>query len=229
MGILDILFPKRCVGCGRIGKYFCAVCRAKIRIIHTNEAVCPVCQHLSVDGMTHRKCKTRYAPDRQTSFFQYDGPTAKAIKLLKYRSVTDLAEEFVSLIPPQLLRQIPRSARAGATLLPVPLHASRLRKRGFNQAEVLGQFLAHQLQVPLRTDILYRTKYATPQADIKDKKDRIKNMKNVFSISNPQFSIHNSTILLFDDVTTTGATLASAARELKRGGAKRVWAVTMAR
>jgi len=114
-------------------------------------------------------------------------------------------------------------------LIPIPLHPSRYRDRGFNQAEVLGRILADRLHIPIRTDILKRVIKTTPQVEMKDRKERLKNMKNVFSIHNSKFVIPNSTIILFDDVFTTGATMRAAGETLKRAGAKSVWAVTMAR
>jgi ComF family protein len=219
MHILDIIFSKRCVGCGRSGKYFCAVCRTKIRVIKPNEPVCPMCGRAALDGITHPKCRVRYSLDGLISFFHYDGPIRKAIKSIKYRRVSDLAEEFVSLVS---INADSRLRGNDIILIPSPLRQNRFRDRVFNQAEKLGMIIAKRLNIPLRTDILRRVKETTPQVEMKDKKKRLENMQNVFSI-------HNSSILLFDDVFTTGATMRNAASVLKRGGAGRVWAVTMAR
>ena len=216
MNLLDLVFPKRCVNCGRVGKYFCDKCRLLIRPIADNEQICPMCGRLALDGITHPRCRTRYSLDGLTSFFHYSGPVQKAIKALKYRYVSDLAEEFVSLVPKF-------SFPKPCTLIPVALHPSRLRYRGFNQAEELGKLL----RIPMQTDILRRIKATQPQAEMK-RSERLENMKNVFSIHNSKFTIPDS-VLLFDDVFTTGATMRSAANVLKRAGVKRVWAVTMAR
>ena len=215
MNLLDLVFPKRCVHCGRVGKYFCDKCRLLIRPIADNEQICPMCGRLALDGIIHPGCRTRYCIDGLTSFFHYSGPVQKAIKALKYRYVSDLAEEFISLVP--FLPSTIYDQRS--ILVPVPLHLSRLRYRGFNQAEELGKLL----RIPMRTDILRRTKATQPQAEMK-RSERLENMKNVFDA-------HDiiDDILLFDDVFTTGATMRSAANVLKRAGAKRVWAVTIAR
>lgn len=234
MTLLDIFFPKRCVGCGKIGQYFCISCRAKIKPIAANEAICPVCEKLAVDGITHPRCKTRYSLDGLTSFFHYDGSVRKAVKSIKYRFVYDLAEEFISLVPSKIY--LPSTFNSlQSILVPIPLHPSRLRERGFNQAEKLGSLWAAQLHIPVRTDILKRVKKTEPQVSLK-REERLKNMENVFAI-NPSTIYSDrigvyplpSTIFLFDDVFTTGATMRSAANVLKRNGAKFVWAVTMAR
>lgn len=193
---MDLLFPKRCVGCGRIGRYFCFDCRKTIRYI--DHAAQPI------------------------HFFHYEGIIQKAIKALKYRYVSDLASEFVSLIPPLTIAE-------ADMLIPIPLHSSRLRERGYNQAEVLGGLIAQKLDIPMRTDILKRVKKTTPQVEMKKRSERLKNMEGVFAIHNSSFMIHNSRILLFDDVYTTGATMQSAANVLKQKGASVVWTMTMAR
>lgn len=216
MNLLDVFFPKRCVNCGKIGKYFCAACRAKIRRIVDNERICPMCGRLAFEGKTHPRCRTKYGIDGLTSFFHYDGVVQKGIKAIKYRGVSDLAEEFVDLTS---FKADSRFRGNDMILIPIPLHATRYRARGFNQAEVLGTYL----HIPMRTDILYRTKQTKSQAEM-NRKERLENMKNVFDIRPI-----SGNIVLFDDVFTTGATMRSAASVLKRAGAKRVWALTMAR
>jgi competence protein ComFC len=238
MNFLDFLFPKRCVGCGKIGKYFCDRCVSKVRIIQTNEAICPVCEKPAIDGATHPGCKTRYSIDGLTSFFRYDSVTKKAIKSIKYRFVSSLAEEFVSLIPDSSFSQITMNDERLTVFVPIPLHPSRLRERGFNQAEIFGKILAKRLHIVMNTNMLHRTKKTTPQVEMRDRKTRLKNMDGVFAIS-PNFdksqlelrNVKNSKlqIVLFDDVFTTGATMRAAASILRHHGVQSVWGVTIAR
>lgn len=216
MSVLDFFFPKRCLGCGRVGEYFCAACRKKIVVI--KRPICPECGRPAFDSATHPGCRGRYTIDGLTSFFRYESIIQKAVKALKYRFVSDLATEFVSLIPQDLF---PKSS----CLIPIPLYPTRLRERGYNQAEVMGKLIAAKLNIVMRTDILRRTKQTVPQVEKKQRKDRLKNMEKVFSVSSPV----SPNILLFDDVFTTGATMRSAANVLKRNGAKIVWGITMAR
>lgn len=129
----------------------------------------------------------------------------------------DLASEFASLIP---LVHIPRAD----IFVPIPLHPSRLRERGYNQAEVLGRLIAQKLDIPMRTDILKRVKRTIPQVEMKKKNERLKNMEGVF-VSNKI----SGSIILFDDVFTTGATMQSAAHALKTAGAQTIRFLTMAR
>ncbi len=224
--ILDILFPKRCVGCGKLGYYFCQKCIGKISF--TTHQICPVCGKRAIGGATHPICKTAYTIDGLTSFFHYDGVIRQAVKLLKYKFVSDLAKEFIGLIPFSSFNNETMKQFNNVVLIPIPLHPSRLRFRGFNQAEVLAKLLAAILNIPVRTTILKRIKKTTPQVEMKDKKKRLANMQNVFSVNQSAIDNHQSTIFLFDDVFTTGATLRAAANILKRAGAKKVWGVVMA-
>ncbi len=228
MSILDLIFPKRCVNCGRLGQYICATCRRSVRSIAINESICPVCERPAIDGATHPRCKSRYSLDGLISFFRYVGPIRHTVKSLKYRHVSDLASEFVSLIPEALLSQIHDVlGEQNVIVLPVPLHFTRLRARGYNQADVLGRIFAQRLHLPMHTDILYRTRATSPQVETKSRNARLRNMDKAFACTDRD--IKGVSVFLFDDVFTTGATMRSAANVLKRAGVRRVWAVTMAR
>lgn len=234
MSVFDLFFPKRCLGCGRIGAYFCDTCRQGIRCVQSSEGICPICERLAIDGATHPRCRTRYSLDGLTSFFRYDGVIRKGVKALKYRFVSDVGEEFVSLVPAFLLRDVSGHIGNDSMLVPIPLHHSRFRERGFNQAEVLGRFVSGRLSaqaglhISMRMGMLRRVKKTLPQVEMKKRVDRLRNMAAVFAI-NRTVSLQGASIILFDDVFTTGATMRSAANVLKRHGVTYVWAVTMAR
>lgn len=229
MNILDIIYPRRCLACGRFGKYFCNRCTGTIRIIGVSEAICPICERPAIGGRTHPRCQTSYSLDGLTSIFCYDGIIRQAIKSLKYRYVSDLTDEFISLIPSSVFNNLAIQQYNNCILVPIPLHSSRFRSRGFNQAEVLGRPLAGRLHIPIRNDILRRVKATTPQVEMKDRGKRLDNMKGVFAVHHDSCLLSHETIILFDDVFTTGATMRAAGETLKRAGAKSVWAVTMAR
>jgi len=239
MSLLDLIFPKRCINCHRIGCYFCKRCVTQIKFIEYQ--ICSVCQKYAIDGMTHPKCKTRFSLDGLISFFHYEGIIRQAIKAVKYRLVSDISEEIINLIPSSSIKRTFQQSGNSLIIVPIPLHPARLRFRGFNQAEVLGKFFAKRLGVPIRTDILKRVRKTIPQVEMKDRKKRLKNMEGVFSVNSRISGIHDAvipvksgtasgqlTIILFDDVFTTGATIRSAANILKKTGANSVWAVTLA-
>lgn len=114
-----------------------------------------------------------------------------------------------------------------ALIIPVPLHPSRERMRGFNQARLIAYVLGEKLELSVRRDILKKIKKTRPQMEL-PREERLKNILEAFAVSDTA-AVRNQTCILVDDVKTTGATLESATRALKRAGAKRVWALTVAR
>ena len=112
-------------------------------------------------------------------------------------------------------------------LVPLPLRPKRLRERGFNQAELLAEAIGRKTGIRLDTKILERTANRPPQTSIKRKEERKKNVEGVFragAVLDPR-----AVYILVDDVATTGATLNDAARALRAGGARQIWAITAAR
>lgn len=231
MNILDLVFPKFCVGCRKLGVYFCDSCRRKIRSIVQYETICPVCERPAVDGRTHPNCRTRYTIDGLTAFFHYNGVIREAVKAIKYRFAYDIAEEFIKLVPTSSFDQLRTCINSQeAVIIPIPLHPSRLRFRGFNQAEVLGKILVKHLDANMKTDILMRMRKTVPQVDMMDRQERLTNMEKAFGINDATIKQYtNRAIVLFDDVFTTGATMRGAANVLKRVGVQSIWGVTMAR
>lgn len=229
MHLLDLFFPKRCVGCGKIGGYFCSSCIGNIQF--PDHDMCPMCEKPAIDGYTHPRCRTKYAMDGLTSIFAYKGVIRGAVKELKYRGVFDLATELGSLMPQKVFGNLSgiMRERGEGVIIPIPLHAKRLQQRGFNQAAVVGKSMAQRLHITMDAKLLRRVRETTPQVQMRDRDKRIANMKDVFSIHDSQFPIHNSSILLIDDVFTTGATMRAATNVLKRAGVRFVWGVTIAR
>jgi ComF family protein len=216
--LFDFLFPRRCLGCGQWGNYFCQECVKKIKLVENQ--VCPVCRKPAVRGRTHPRCQTRYSLDGLVSVFAYEGIIKKAIGKLKYKFITDLAEELIELVPKQKFQLV--------IFVPVPLHPRRQRWRGFNQAELLGRMLAEKSGWGVKTDVLERHKHTKPQVDLKGK-ERKKNIRGAFRLK-PKAKVKKQVkLLLFDDVWTTGSTMKECGQVLKRGGAKEVWGLTLAR
>lgn len=112
-------------------------------------------------------------------------------------------------------------------LVPVPLHRLRERRRGFNQAEILGKILAEAWSLPFLPDLLIRQKKTEPQYKLEGK-ERKDNVRGAFNLGY-KLSAKSYKLLLFDDVWTTGATMRTCGNLLKRAGARFVWGLTLAR
>lgn len=191
-----------------------------------------MCGEGALGGLTHQFCRRPFGLDGLTSIFVYKGVVAKAIKKLKYKFVKDLAEELIELFlsfcgEEKLFSDFCRLSNIA--LVPIPLHPQRLRWRGFNQAELLGELVAKNLGIRFVPDLLLRVKNTKPQVEL-DKYERQINIRGAFaSNKNCKLKIENWNFILFDDVWTTGATLKEAGKVLKRNGAKKVWGLTIAR
>lgn len=229
--ILDILFPKKCVGCKKEGSYFCGGC---VRNILQTDLVCPRCDRLAVGGQTHPVCRRRFGLDGLWSLGVYKDPLREAIKQLKYKRIQQLAQVLVDITleywvkyQPFILDRIKQDRGEGWAVIPVPLYWWRRNERGFNQSYLIGQILSKSLGLAY-CDGLKRIRYTRPQVKLKGK-DRHQNIRNAFKFGSTYNLQTTPYVLLIDDVWTTGSTLRECCYVLKRAGAKKVWALTLAR
>lgn len=221
----DFIFPKRCIGCGGFGSYFCSSCFRKIRFVQNH--ICPVCERASIYGSTHPGCLSKYCLDGLSSVTYYDGLMKLAIRKFKYRPYLSHLGEVLGL----LLANVSHfSLPKGEWLVTsVPLHTHKEKERGFNQAEILGEIVAKKLGFSFKNDLLIRVKETKVQAKLSEK-ERKENIIKVFNVNTVKKQIIvRKSIVVVDDVWTTGATLRACANILKRGGAKQVWGLTLAR
>ena len=237
ISFLDLIFPKKCVGCGKFGEYFCEDCFKKIEFV--DAPVCPVCQRQAVGGKTHPGCSGHYRLDGLAVACRYQDPVKRAIKQVKYKWVYDIEKVFVDLIAENLWRfNLPDNI----DIVPVPLHTRRKNWRGFNQAEILAKTLAQKFNVGY-ADFLVRQKETKTQVGL-SRDERRKNVRGAFAIrgSPPKteakqsgveplkdyFGVEGKILILVDDVFTSGATMAECAKVLKGAGAKSVWGMAVA-
>lgn len=229
MTLLDLLFPRKCLGCGREGGYFCSECLNLVSLCQNQ--ICPLCTKNSFGGLVHLGCRRPLGFDGLTVVFEYKGLIKKAIKKLKYRFITDLAGDLTELFLSFCGQEkgfVNFCRQKQVVLVPIPLHPSRLRWRGFNQSELISKKIATNLGLQFLPHLLVRRKPTLPQAEL-DKMTRRQNLKNAFSLSPNITRSQYPHIILFDDIWTSGVTLREAAKVLKRNGAKKVWGLTLAR
>ena len=198
---LDLLFPRKCVGCGREGAFLCDRC-----IAETPRAV----------DTTGIGLQLVLAP------FEMKGAAQKAVHRLKYNGVRGLAAPMGAA----MAQHLQRHGVAPDVIVPVPLHKSRLRERGYNQAELLARAVGRWLETPVDVGLLARTESAGPQARSASREERQANVEGAFKA---QREAIGKSIVIVDDVTTTGATLQSCAATVRKAGARRVWGLTFAR
>ena len=154
--------------------------------------------------------------------FLMEGLIQDAIHQLKYRNLRVLAPELGKI----LSRYLQTHSIPGDSLVPVPLHPGRLRRRGYNQALLLAKELGKLQGLEVHDDLLRRTKNSPPQVEAISLEQRRLNVAGSFDCRG---DAAGSKIILIDDVTTTGSTLSACAAALKRAGASSVWGLTLAR
>ena len=247
MSILDFIFPKKCVSCGRFGEYVCANCFTSISF--DVECICLVCNRQAVDGITHPLCRGKYVMDGTIASIVYKSIAKKLIYAFKYKPyISDLEKTLADFFYEGLIQseQFNKIIKTDSILVPIPLHPKKLRERGYNQAEVLAKNLGKRLNLPILR-VLKRVKFTPSQVSLK-RENRKENIKGAFELSNSfratklqsfkesdsfaTLKLWNSEtinqIILIDDVITSGATMLEAASVLKRAGMKRVWGIALA-
>jgi len=222
MGVLDLVFPKSCLGCSKGGIYICPDCLTKVRLV---KPICPYCEKTSIDGATHIKCRRKFGLDGLISIWEYEGVIRKAILALKYKYSLEVGREISNVFVKYLSQGdfiIPHSS----VVVPIPIHWYRQNFRGFNQSDLIGRAVSAAKGWKFVPDLLIKQKSTTSQTELSGDARKL-NLKDAFVVT-PGFQLQNS-VILFDDVFTTGSTLMEAAEVSKRGGVEKVWGLTIAR
>jgi competence protein ComFC len=209
-----------------MGRFFCEGCQKKIEFFDIQ--VCPYCEKPSLNGLTHEGCRKKDGLDGMFVLAHYRGPIREAIRQIKYEGAFAIGKEIADMFREKYHHKFEFDY-----LVPVPLSAERERDRGFNQAEKLAGYLnqgsRNRNQETKVQNCLRRNRNTKPQFDLSSE-ERINNVENAFVlISNFKLKISNSSVCLVDDVCTTGATIFECAKVLKMAGAKKVYAICVAR
>jgi ComF family protein len=228
---LDLVFPPRCIGCGRVDHQICPQCRESIpwleppfcarcsrpvtipeaASLDESEVLCEVCatEPLRLEGI-------RAVAD-------HAGVMRKAVHALKYEGQTSLARPLAALM-------VSATSKHGLYpvdgIVPVPLHPRRLRERGYNQATLIARELARTLSLPILEDALVRSRATKTQTQLSAAERRV-NVVDAFTAE--AAGLAGRSLLLVDDVCTTGSTLQACADALRGAGASSVYALTLTR
>jgi len=221
--LLDLLFPPHCAGCNMEESRFCDECYSSVTFCA--EPICDRCGDcLSInDGKTCNRCLSKsplYTSNR--SWAIYDGHLRKAIKSLKYRRNFRLGERLAE----PMVELLDKQNWTIDIVTAVPLDIKRVRERGFNQSRCLAQPIAYFAQLPFSSGIITRIRRTRPQVGL-NYEERKRNVKGAFQSESRL--LDGKSILIVDDVITTGATINACAEALINAGAICVYGLSLAR
>lgn len=229
--LISLFFPPHCAGCGADtapGEHVCEACAGKVRSIEP-----PFCQRCSepFDGAIDGEFECANCGDRELHFdcavapYLSRGVVREFIHRFKYDHEQFLRRPLAGWLADALTDPRLQSPPIDA-IVPVPLHSTRFRERGFNQAALLAELLSERAAVPL-LDCLQRIRYTTTQTRL-DRHERMENLRNAFRVRHSAL-VQSRHLLIVDDVFTTGSTVDECARVLRLAGAASVRVATVAR
>ncbi len=222
--LLDLLFPQRCCFCGKICKEEkCSSCAKQI--VYIVEPRCKKCgRPVRYDDQEYcYECqKLTHFYEQGKNIWLHKNPVNTSIYQFKYHNRRIYGEYYAK----EMYRLFQKDIQAWKidVIIPVPLHKSRRRKRGYNQAEILAKALGKLADISVDTKVIVRKKSTKAQKEL-DAKSRRKNLKNAFEILHTQYEGKN--ILLIDDIYTTGSTIDAVAETLQAKMQCNIWFLTI--
>lgn len=188
----------------------------------------PICHACEAELLEELSTSVHYSKNikKAWSCMDYTPLIRKCIKQFKYYNGRNMINIFEKILSGTITSDF-ISKNDVDLILPVPIHSSKLRDRGYNQAELIAETVSEILDLPFCSSVLLKTKKTHPQTHLK-RKARLNNLKGSFLSVFPE-KVASKTILLVDDVITTGATLETCGLELCKSGAKKVYGLTLAR
>lgn len=227
MNLLNLFFPRRCPVCDEPVKPWNAlICKECAQLpVYTKPPFCMKCgKHLDRAEKEYcADCSARaHLFDRGLALFEYKSISA-SIARFKYAGRQEYAVYYAACMVGRLGGFIKDSG--AQALVPVPLHKSRQRHRGYNQAEALSRELSALTGIPVLADWIIRVEKTAPMKDL-SARERQNNLKRAFKIRRNDVKL--STVIIIDDIYTTGSTIDAMSRELKKAGVERIYFMTLA-
>jgi ComF family protein len=232
---IDIIYPVRCHICrsfilndSRPNNHFCPDCLNSFSKI--SPPLCPICgipfESFSEENHLCEEClRKRPFFDALGAPYLYEGRIMDAIHQMKYAGKTYLADSLGPLMASFATNWLDNPE--GLLMMPVPLHPKKLRERGFNQSLLLARTMMPVLGTELDFSSLRRVIYTRSQTGLKSE-ERKRNVRRAFTIDG-QKELKEKTVILVDDVATTGNTMNECARVLKKAGVEKVFCLALAR
>lgn len=225
--LINLLFPRRCPVCGDIvepsGDLICPSCVFKLSPVRQ-----PTCRKCGKELFSERAEYCFDCSRHERSFesgaalFNYNETAKKSMAAIKYRNKREFLDFYAEMMTYRFRHTIQNWKPD--VLIPVPVHPSRRRKRGFNQAEELARRLSKLLRIPVESRLLVRTRKTAPQREL-NPQQRLANLKQAFSV-NPGRPIPQRVVLV-DDIYTTGSTMEACSRALKAAGVQEIHFLTI--
>jgi ComF family protein len=230
--LLDVAFPRACAACGgpvgHEAQHVCWSCLGRLDLIQA--PYCELCGD-PYDGAIQHEFRCAFCVDHRPRFerarsaARYRGPLRPLLHAFKYDGASHLAPDLANLL--HACVQVHYGSERFDAVTCVPLHPVKERSRTYNQAHLLAAELARRMGLPLLPRCLQRVRATATQTHL-SAAARTRNVRNAFAAAQPQW-IQGRCLLLVDDVMTTGATVAEAARALRSAGAARVFVATVGR
>lgn len=226
---LDTLYPRTCPVCRDVvtpkGNCVCTECKEMLPYVA--EPVCMRCGR-PIDSEQDEFCSScdrkKFSYERGFAVFAYDDVMQQAVADFKYRNRRELAEFFSAELADVFQKKL--SGFGAEAFVPVPIHSARKRYRGYNQAEVLCKSLSEQTGIPVR-ELLKRDRKTAPQKEL-DAADRLRNLEQAISFHPAeQERGMPKTVILVDDIYTTGSTAEACTRVLLRAGVHKVYLLNL--
>lgn len=224
--IISLLYPRHCPVCDevvpRVGMYICPACKNKLEYVQG--AICIKCgKQVSEQEEMCIDCKENtHFFDRGVALYKYPC-VRQGIYRMKYKG----RKEYLDFYSQEVVERLGEQLRLWNpdAIIGVPLHKARERKRGYNQAEILASQIGDKMGIPFEKKMVLRQKNTLPQKGL-DAFQRQNNLKKAFIIS--QNVVKLNTIVIIDDIYTTGSTMDAVASILKASGVQKVYCLTLA-
>jgi len=221
--LLDFIAPAHCIVCKKYynyeikkSKFICNACYDNLNFAIEKELILnKILQNFPQDKCFISEATSLISLKNNINYLEI-------IHSFKYLRFQSIGIEFSKLLSQRIIYD---NMQNYDYIVPIPIHFAKNRERGFNQSDIIAKTISNELNLKFADNILYRNKYTITQT-LLSKSERIKNVENVFSIKN-NADIYNKSLLLIDDVLTTGSTLNNAAEILVKYGASRVGAATI--
>ncbi len=226
--LISLLYPRRCPVCGSIVTapevLIHSACLAKLSMIKQ-----PACKRCGKEVFSDAAeycfdCARHHRSfDGGAALLNYNEPARKSMMAVKYNNRREYLDFYSEAMSLRFGQQI--AVWRPEVLVPIPVHPSRRRQRGFNQAEELARRLGKRWNMPVNQTLLRRNKKTLPQREL-NPKERLENLRAAFEIGTVTGRVPQ-TVLLVDDIYTTGSTMEACTRVLKAAGVKRVYFLTI--